>query len=102
MEKSDIEGKTCGACLNTLTSEYFSKKQWKQKQRRRCKKCAESGKEIDVDGLNDMLQCLNTESAEIDKEDDDSLVIGAPLRFKVRNGGYDYNLLHIMIDEVLH
>lgn len=73
----DVEGKICGACLNTYVSEYFSKKQWKQKQRRRCKKCADAEKEIDVDGLSDMLQSLNTDV------DDDRLVIGAPLRFKV-------------------
>ena len=74
----DVEGKICGACLNTYVSEYYSKKQWKQKQRRRCKKCADAEKEIDVDGLSDMLvQSLNTDV------DDDRLVIGAPLRFRV-------------------
>mmetsp|Transcript_6210 Transcript_6210/g.14053 ORF Transcript_6210/g.14053 Transcript_6210/m.14053 type:complete len:638 (-) Transcript_6210:95-2008(-) len=61
-----VEEKPCGACLKVLTSEQFSKKQWQQKQRRRCKNCADSGKEIDVAGLiailNDGAQSSNDPS----------------------------------------
>mmetsp|Transcript_34097 Transcript_34097/g.62765 ORF Transcript_34097/g.62765 Transcript_34097/m.62765 type:complete len:637 (-) Transcript_34097:156-2066(-) len=57
MTKNDdaVEEKLCGACLQSLSKELFSKKQWQQKQRRRCKDCADSGKEIDVDGLTAIL-----------------------------------------------
>lgn len=53
----DSEEKICGACLKVQSKERFSKKQWQQKQRRRCKDCADSGKEIDVAGLKALLEC---------------------------------------------
>mmetsp|Transcript_3183 Transcript_3183/g.8007 ORF Transcript_3183/g.8007 Transcript_3183/m.8007 type:complete len:447 (-) Transcript_3183:52-1392(-) len=52
--------KLCGACFEELTIENFSKKQWQMKQRRRCKGCVESGKEIDAAKLN---AALNPETA---------------------------------------
>eukprot|EP00978_Attheya_sp_CCMP212_P005538 scaffold12431_cov57-Attheya_sp.AAC.13 len=55
MATDDAEEKLCGACLQELPNESFSKKQWQQKQRRRCKDCADSGKEIDVVKLNAIL-----------------------------------------------
>ena len=92
MENIDVKGKICGACLHTLTSEYFSKKQWKQKQRRRCKRCGDIGKEIDVDGLSAALQSIDIEKTteifqfqEVRSNEDSPTppCIGSPLRFKV-------------------
>ncbi|EJK55123.1 hypothetical protein THAOC_25176 [Thalassiosira oceanica] len=40
--------KLCCACFEEFPSGSFSKKQWSQKQRRRCLGCADAGKEIDV------------------------------------------------------
>jgi len=57
-----VEEKICGACLQKLSYESFSKKQWQQKQRRRCKQCAGSGKEIDVAKLVKAL-CLSEPSS---------------------------------------
>jgi len=41
--------KLCGACSNELPKDSFSKKQWQQKQQRRCKSCIDSNQEINID-----------------------------------------------------
>jgi len=50
-----VEEKLCGACLQELSADNFSKKQWQQKQRRRCKGCTDSGKDVDVAKLNAII-----------------------------------------------
>ena len=57
---AEAETKLCGACLVSLPKDNnFSKKQWQQKQRRKCKPCTELGKEVDVAGLTAILEKAN-------------------------------------------
>ena len=47
MAEAEPEKKSCGACSNELPKDSYSKKQWQQKQQRRCKSCVDSNQEID-------------------------------------------------------
>jgi len=88
--KEGNEVKICGACTKLLPSDNFSNKQWKQKQRRRCKACTDVGKEIDLAVLDkEITKIMNS----LEDDDDDAVVlspsppritpIGTPLRFQV-------------------
>jgi len=48
MTSGETETKLCGACSNELPKDAFSKKQWQQKQQRRCKSCVDSNRDIDT------------------------------------------------------
>lgn len=52
---TDNPKKLCGACFEEFPKESFSKKQWQQKQRRRCTGCIESGQDINVTKLENLL-----------------------------------------------
>jgi len=45
--------KLCTACSLTLPKANFSKKQWQQKQRRRCKECIAENREVEILGAPD-------------------------------------------------
>ena len=48
MTSEEKETKLCGACSNELPKDAFSKKQWQQKQQRRCTSCVDSNRDIDT------------------------------------------------------
>jgi hypothetical protein len=45
--RDELTEKICRACSQNLPKEEFSKKQWQQKQQRRCTDCIEANREID-------------------------------------------------------
>jgi hypothetical protein len=44
----ELTEKICSACAQNLPKEKFSKKQWQQKQQRRCMDCIEANREINL------------------------------------------------------
>jgi hypothetical protein len=102
--RDELTEKICRACSQNLPKEEFSKKQWQQKQQRRCTDCIEANREIDpvskeasIKGGSQSLssRTSNTKQKKGSKKDKPVFAGNQEGRFKPTTGPPDLRLAEI-------